>query len=275
MQQCSNAIILAFSSVMQLSTTGNTVSNPTCARAAPACSSLRRTHWSSQHLTHASCVHLRRRKWLCKRAVQLKIVSASSATLIKTHQAPSEHLLPNALQKYVAHFVLHNHEGPVQVYILGASHVSRKSCNHAAELISHVKPDTVLLELCKDRVDLLINPSLPAPQHWHSRIVNFQSRFDQQSRVIASTCKKLLSSLRCQPGKAFTAYDIEQDCIQLLSSGLFASVVPMTQPASASDAPMFIHSSNQVIGCPYIWPNKLLHGDLPCQHGVHVCSNNS
>ena len=268
-----SANFLALSSVMQLLNTGNRVSNAERFRTTSVCSSFRRKDGDVQQLSNKSCIHLRRRQWLCKQAVQLSVVSASAETMHKTHPASSEQVLPNNLQKYVAHLALQSQDRLNQVYILGASHVSRQSCNHAAQLISHVKPDTVLLELCKDRVDLLIDPSLPAPQHWHSRIINFQSNFDQQSRSAASACKKLLSSLRCQPGKAFTAHDIEQDCIQLLSSGMFASVVPMTQPASASDAPMFIHSSNQVTGAPHQWPHTLLHAICHVNKVCHVNSS--
>ena len=170
----------------------------------------------------------------------------STVTLSKTDQAASTKSIPETLEKYVAHVVLQGKQ-PVHVYILGASHVSRQSCNHAAQLISAIRPDTVLLELCKDRVDLLVDPSLPAPKHWHSRVVKLDSSFAQQSSFTATACKKLLARLRCRPGRLFSAYDIEQDCVQLLSSGAFASVSPMTQPAALSDAPMFVHDGSQVL----------------------------
>ena len=44
------------------------------------------------------------------------------------------------------------------MYILGASHVSRVSCNRVRELIAAVRPDVVLVELCKDRLGLLVEP---------------------------------------------------------------------------------------------------------------------
>lgn len=44
-----------------------------------------------------------------------------------------------------------------QVYVLGVSHVSRKSCEEVRELIQAVKPDVVVLELCKDRLRLLLD----------------------------------------------------------------------------------------------------------------------
>ena len=192
-------------------------------------------------------VHFRRDKLWHRPAKQLQLALRSAATLTKTDPTAETYKIPEALQKYVAHFTLQGRTQPVQVYILGASHVSRQSCTQATELISTVKPEIVLLELCKDRVDLLVDPSMPPPQHWHSRGISFHSNFPQQSSFTATACKKLLSQLRCQPGRSFAACDIEQDCIQLLASGMFASVVPETQPASFADAPMFVYNSSQVL----------------------------
>ena len=48
------------------------------------------------------------------------------------------------------------------VYILGASHVSRASCDRVRDLIAAVRPDVVLVELCKDRLGLLVDPVRPA-----------------------------------------------------------------------------------------------------------------
>ena len=207
-------------------------------------------------------VQLSRDKLSRRRAKQLRVAVRSAATLSKTNQAAQTDTIPEALRKYVAHVALQGRKQPIQVYILGASHVSRQSCNHAAQLISTIKPDILLLELCKDRVDLLVDPSMPPPQHWHSRVINIHSNFAQHSSLTATACKKLLLRLRCQPGKSFAAYDIEQDCIQLLSSGMFASMAPMTKPASLSDAPMFVYNGSQVLLPPW-----------PCFHKVSACSS--
>lgn len=45
----------------------------------------------------------------------------------------------------------------MKAYVLGVSHVSRESCDEAAELIAAVRPDVVVLELCKDRLRLLLD----------------------------------------------------------------------------------------------------------------------
>lgn len=47
--------------------------------------------------------------------------------------------------------------GRTTVYVLGMSHVSRRSCRDIEQLVSAVRPDIVLVELCKDRVTGLIS----------------------------------------------------------------------------------------------------------------------
>lgn len=185
-----------------------------------------------------------------KTAPRQALVTASTqaVTLSRDSETDAASLVacvPQHLCKYVAKIKVSVKGTPVQVYILGLSHVSRQSCDHAAQLIAAVTPEVVMLELCKDRVDLLVDHRAPPPQHWHSRIIDLQGM--AQSSSVFNTCRKLLSSLTCQRGKSFTAYDIEQACIQLLSSGLFASVRPVTQPASTADFPLFLPGTHQVL----------------------------
>ena len=44
------------------------------------------------------------------------------------------------------------------MFVLGVSHVSRESVDAVRELIQAVRPEVVLLELCKDRLRLLLDP---------------------------------------------------------------------------------------------------------------------
>lgn len=61
--------------------------------------------------------------------------------------------------------------GRTTVYVLGMSHVSRRSCEDIEQLVGAVRPDIVLVELCKDRVTGLISedqvrrPGSPLPCH--------------------------------------------------------------------------------------------------------------
>lgn len=53
--------------------------------------------------------------------------------------------------------------GRTTVYVLGMSHVSRRSCKDIEQLVSAVRPDIVLVELCKDRVTGLISEEQVRP----------------------------------------------------------------------------------------------------------------
>ncbi len=47
----------------------------------------------------------------------------------------------------------------VTIYLLGTSHVSRTSCQDAELLMDHVRPDCLFVELCSQRVGLMLPPS--------------------------------------------------------------------------------------------------------------------
>ena len=67
--------------------------------------------------------------------------------------------LPSCLETNVAILELPNPDAPyglTKVYVLAVSHVSRESCDHIQQLLHHVRPEVVVLELDKDRVDLLV-----------------------------------------------------------------------------------------------------------------------
>ena len=176
------------------------------------------------------------------------LVTASSTAVAPpqvSQQSTKPPQLPSALEKHVVQLTFTRHNKLVHIYILGMSHVSRDSCHHTAQLIATAKPDLVLLELCKDRTGLLLDPAQLSPQYWHSRTVTFDTGAGTQPASVQHACDSLLKQLRCQPGTAFSTHEIEQDCTKLLASGLFKSVVPVTQSASASDAPMFVYTANQ------------------------------
>ena len=52
----------------------------------------------------------------------------------------------------------------MQVYILGVSHISRESCQEIQDLIQTVRPEVLILELCKDRLRLLLDQVWQTPQ---------------------------------------------------------------------------------------------------------------
>ncbi len=242
----------------------------------------KRVHCLTQSLAHPTKVAVGRafvlnkahpsRTSKCVYGQLVITAAAKSATLSKSYAqdvASSEAVTPEQLSKYVVELKLSVEGRPVQFYILGVSHVSRQSCGHVAQMIAAISPEAVLLELCKDRVQLLMDPSAPPPQHWHTRAVDLQG----MSQSSNNAWQKLLLTLKCQRGRAFTAHDIEEDCIQLLASGAFASIVPVTQPASTRDAPLFVPGKHQVCivqcgptaGCCTVWSSGS-HTELVAIH---------
>ncbi|KAF5825547.1 hypothetical protein DUNSADRAFT_8818, partial [Dunaliella salina] len=88
-------------------------------------------------------------------------------------QAPQAPELPPSLRNNVACLQVPNKEAPggsTEVYVLGMSHVSKQSVDQVKELIRLVEPEVVGVELCKDRLPLLINAeSDTTPNIWHCR----------------------------------------------------------------------------------------------------------
>lgn len=85
------------------------------------------------------------------------------------------------------------------------------------ELIHLVRPDIVLLELCKERVPLLVNPDDPPPTLWHSsrqRLVGLPAGASWPAAA------ELLAHMRCRGGAPVTATQIEDDAASLLATGV-------------------------------------------------------
>lgn len=73
-----------------------------------------------------------------------------------------------------------------------------------------------MLELCKDRVGLLIDPDSPPPQIWHTRRVRFNGL---PAHAGYPSAEDIIATLHTQPGNPITVGDIEADCTDLLSLG--------------------------------------------------------
>lgn len=72
--------------------------------------------------------------------------------------------LPASLQKNVAILDAPNPQAPggtTKVYVLAMSHVSKQSCDDIQELIRATQPEVVAVELCKDRLSLLVDSQNP------------------------------------------------------------------------------------------------------------------
>jgi hypothetical protein len=166
-----------------------------------------------------------------------KIRTGTATTSVQETNEPADVLqgLDESLRNCVA--VLHAKDA--SIYVLGISHVSKESCKHIREVIAAVRPESVLIELCRDRTSLLLDEAGPPPQLWQAREVKLRGYTPQ---VGWPTEQELLegSNVHCAPGVAVSAADIEDDVIRLLGSGLFATVRPLTTPPTALDAPSFV-----------------------------------
>jgi len=157
-------------------------------------------------------------------------------------QAPQTPELPPLLRNNVACLQVPNKEAPggsTEVYVLGMSHVSKKSVDQVKELIRLVEPEVVGVELCKDRLPLLINAeSDTTPNIWHCRKIEIEGM--PKDDPSWPTFEDMKGLLRCQPGHPISTKDIEADCKTLLSTGLFRSARPLCKNATPEEAPAFM-----------------------------------
>jgi pheromone shutdown protein TraB len=162
-----------------------------------------------------------------------------------------------------------------KVLILGVSSASRRSAEQAATLVRLARPDAVVLPLCRERANQLVDPdsgdatvnAAQATAKWHCRRVRFEglpvadegaaeqalaaakARLPPDYKgpppppppVVASfpSPESLLPLLRTRPGVPVGVSDIEEDVRTLLATGLFSRARPFCESGGASDAPMF------------------------------------
>jgi hypothetical protein len=125
------------------------------------------------------------------------------------------------------------------------------------QLVDLVRPDVVMVELCKDRVGLLVDSTNPSrlPETWHCRSVRIEGlpqpdaissqQVEEQAGVAPDHAEgwpseaELRGLLRVMPGKPISQADIEADVASLIATGLFLRVRPVCEPATAVDAPSF------------------------------------
>lgn len=127
--------------------------------------------------------------------------------------------------------------GHTKVYILAVSHVSQRSVTDTADLIEAVRPDVVMIEVCKDRLGLLATPFPRGEGVWHTPAVRISGIPDLPG---FPKDEDLLSQLICKPGRPISTMDIEEDARTLQATGLFRTVQPSALPGTNQDAPLFI-----------------------------------
>lgn len=167
---------------------------------------------------------------LAKRCI---VRTASTSTSTAASAATSGVTLPPDLRNATAILKLDN----TDIYILGVSHVSKVSLDHIRALISTVQPDTVIVELCKDRIGLLVDENAPPPQSWHTPRISIVGYRPQPGWPTASD---LIQRLKGSGESPVSASEIEDDAVTLLSTGLFGSVRPVANPPTRNGAPTFL-----------------------------------
>ena len=187
-----------------------------------------RVHWNLSG-SHASYTRTKseynEKNSLCWR------IKATSAKFVGTDLADGSSLLKDST------VVLHH--GDSVAYILGISHVSRKSCELIQEMIQLVKPDAVMVELCHERTGLLVDEAAAqtGKNAWYSSNVDITGLPTGHEWPSKSD---LISILNSSKGEPISTRGIQEDADRLLATGLFESVVPITSPPPDVWDPMFV-----------------------------------
>jgi hypothetical protein len=135
------------------------------------------------------------------------------------------------------------HHGDSVAYVLGISHVSRKSCELIQEMIELVKPEAVLVELCHERTGLLVDEAAAqtGKNAWYSSNVDITGLPTGPGWPSKSDLTSILNSSKGEP---ISTRGIQEDADRLLATGLFESVVPITSPPPDVWDPMFVAVAN-------------------------------
>lgn len=148
------------------------------------------------------------------------------------HRPKDRSDLPEELRDVTAVLSVPNAHAPTgstQVYVLGMSHVSKRSLQHIEQLISLVRPEVVVVELCKDRVTGLVDRDAVEMQRSHCSRVTWTGL---PTRRGWPSERDLLRLIRTRPGEAVSYQDIEEDPSRILATGLFRSCRPVVNPPS-------------------------------------------
>lgn len=177
-----------------------------------------------------------RRSQQCPHKRNVHLIRKSADTLAATDSVLSS--LPQDIQN--ATITVKGSDDSI-AYVLGISHCSQVSIAQIRQLISIVKPDAVLIELCKDRVPLLVDPDDPQPTLWTSPTIKITGV--PAGKACWPTSIELTSLLLCQNGMPVRLSQLDDDAQTLLDTGLFKSVQVAIQAPSTTAAPCFVKGS--------------------------------
>uniref|UniRef100_A0A383WD58 Uncharacterized protein n=1 Tax=Tetradesmus obliquus TaxID=3088 RepID=A0A383WD58_TETOB len=166
-----------------------------------------------------------------------KVASTAAAAPVTSWQQ-----LPTDLRNATAVLEAPNPAAPggvTRVFVLGVSHVSQVSCDQIKQLVHAVRPEVVMVELCKERLGLLVDPVNPERRldTWHCRKVMLDGVPADDPLWPQQT--QLLELIASRIGAAVTTQEIELDCARLLATGLFGKARPAAMNAGRGEAPQF------------------------------------
>lgn len=115
------------------------------------------------------------------------------------------HKIPPALLKQVT--VLKSPYSPHRIFLIGTAHVSKKSCESVRELIEIIKPRSVFLEICQQRVHMIGNAEdIPEDESMKEMMTNFASgRTNLFSIIYSRLIRSAGKDLETLPGGEFKA----------------------------------------------------------------------
>lgn len=121
-------------------------------------------------------------------------------------------------------------------YILGISHASRVSCQQSRQILRMVPAHTLILELCQDRVGLLVDPRSPPPSSWKAAGLKLSGLPGWLAM------EDVAPLLHAATGMPITERSIAQDVIALKATGMVVSVRVLTAPPPPEANPDFFSS---------------------------------
>jgi len=136
-------------------------------------------------------------------------------------------------------------DGDREIYLLGVSHVSRRSVEQTEALVDAVKPDALMLELCLARSGLLVREedSFGAGNEERAFYVNGKFRIvGMPTGPGFPTAEEVLdwAGASVQPGQPLTRPNFDQLVKNLLSTGIFSSVRIQADRPPPSSVPLYM-----------------------------------
>jgi len=130
------------------------------------------------------------------------------------------------------------------VYLLGIAHDDPNSVTSAREIVKSLQPDNVMVELCWERVPLLMDPPMPPGPTTLFKCSDVKFEFLPGPRPASVPTEDVLRSqyTTVAPGRVFRGSEVIEDAKKLAQSRLFRRVIPIFSPPESGTMPSFLPS---------------------------------